>query len=60
MKKVKYFLPGSSPDIEERFLERLIIYIRTYYTYIHAWEVGLEVDGGGGSKFLVGIYKVYV
>jgi len=42
MKKVTYFLPGFSPDIEERFLERLIIYIRTY-TYIHAWEVGLEV-----------------
>ena len=51
MKKVTYFLPGFSPDIEERFLERLIIYIyiRTY-TYIHAWEVGLEVDGGGGVQ----------
>lgn len=56
MKKVTYFLPGFSPDIEERFLERLIIYIRTY-TYIHAWEVGLEVVWGGGSEILVGIYK---
>ena len=49
MKKVTYFLPGFSPDIKESFLERLIIYIRTY-TYIHAWEVGLEVDGGGGVQ----------
>ena len=49
MKKVTYFLPGFSPDIKERFLERLIIYIRTY-TYIHAWEVGLEVDKEEGLK----------
>jgi hypothetical protein len=35
MKKVTYFLPGFSPDIKERFLERLIIYISEHtHTYM--------------------------